>query len=597
MNSSEKFKIKKPISRKLILRICIPLLVVYMAILFLFYSSAKKDALKQTKKYLIELTAHYATELNSRFIQIAQAPKSIAQTIQTFPYPNSAQIKSILNQKLESDSTIFGMAVAFEPYYFSKYQKLYAPYSYRMNGKIIFKNLEEKLNYFPKDWYNIPKLLDASYWGEPYYDEGGGNILMNTFSTPIYSKGKLVGVATADMSLELLEKRMDNIKIMDGYTFIISKHGTYIYHPNKKDIMSESIFSKAEKYNFPQMRKFGREMLKGKSAVESFPDPITNSKKWLVYTPIKSNGWTLAVVIPEKTILTSVNSTILRQAFLMLIGLLVILGVIIWASFGITKPIAKLVVMAKKIADGNLDVQLKDIKGEDEIHELAVVFNKMIIDLNHYINDLTKATRAKQAVESELKIARQIQESLLPRIFPAFPNRKEFDLYARNIPAKEVAGDFYDFFFLDDDHLAFIIADVSGKGISAGLFMAVTRTLLKTVCQKGVEPSDALERANIILSQENDACMFTTLFLGIYDVRTGDFSYANAGHDEPIIMPPNRNLRIIPTLKNIALGLYESHKFNQETDHLDKDDIVVLYTDGVIEATSKENELYGEERF
>lgn len=331
MNLNKKFKIKKPIRRKLILRICVPLLIVYLAILILFYSSAKKDALEQTKKYLTELTARNASELNSRFIQITSAPKSLAQTVQTFPFPSSEQIQSLMNLKMESNSNIFGMALAFEPYYFSDQKKLYAPFIFREKDKLIIKDLSLKYNYLKRDWYNIPKLLNASYWGEPYYDEGGANILMSTFSTPIYSKGDFIGIATADMSLESLKKKMDNIKILDGYTFIISKHGTYIYHPNKKDIINETIFSKAEKYNLPVMRTFGRSMLKGKSSVEPFSDPITDAKQWLVYTPIKSTGWTLAAVIPEKTILSSVNTTILRQGFLMLIGLIVILALIIWA--------------------------------------------------------------------------------------------------------------------------------------------------------------------------------------------------------------------------------------------------------------------------
>jgi len=592
-----KIEVKKPILRKLILSIGIPLLIVYLTVLVLNYIWGRNAALEQTKKYLIELTDHHAAVLDAQFSKITMAPIAVSEALETLQKPTPEQLISLVEEKMEFNPNIYGMAVAFEPFDFDSKKEFYAPYVYKENGNFRSCELSDSYNYLQKDWYLIPKLLNHSYWSEPYFDEGGGNILMNTFSYPIYSKNKFIGIATADMSLENLKARMDSIKIMGGYTFILSQHGTYIYHPNRKDIMRETLFSKAQRVNYPPMREFGRDMLKGNKAVTPFLDPIQGSKQWLVYTPIKSTGWTLAAIIPEKQILASVHSAIIRQSSVMLIGLLIISLVIIWASIGITKPIRKLVGLAEVLATGNLNVQMENIKGEDEIHELAVVFNKMVIDLKQHIEDLTETTKAKQAVESELKIARQIQESLLPRIWPAFPDREEFDLFAKNIPAKEVAGDFYDFFFLDDNTLAIIIADVSGKGIAAGLFMAVTRTLMKTVCQKGVEPAEAVEKANKILCQDNDACMFTTLFLAIYSVDSGKFSFTNAGHNLPIILDKNGECKFLEAVSNIAMGIDDEHLYNQGDSNLEVGDSLVLYTDGVTEATDGSDNLYGEERF
>ena len=592
-----KLEVKKPILRKLIFSIGIPLLIVYLTVLVLNYIWGKNAALEQTKKYLIELTDHHAAVLDAEFSKITMAPIAVSEALETLQKPNHEQLISLVQEKMEYNPDIIGMAIAFEPYDFNSKKEFYAPYVFKENGNLTSCELSESYNYLFKDWYLIPKLLNHSYWSEPYFDVGGGNILMNTFSAPIYSKDRFIGIVTADMSLENLKARMDSVRIMGGYTFIISQHGTYIYHPNKKDIMRETLFSKAQRVNYPPMREFGRDMLKGNKAVTPFLDPIQGSKQWLVYTPIKSTGWTLAAIIPEKQILASVHSAIIRQSSVMLIGLLIISLVIIWASIGITKPIRKLVGLAEILATGNLDVQMENIKGEDEIHELALVFNKMVVDLKQHIKDLTETTKAKQAVESELKIARQIQESLLPRIWPAFPDREEFDLFAKNIPAKEVAGDFYDFFFLDDNTLAIIIADVSGKGIAAGLFMAVTRTLMKTVCQKGVEPADAVEKANAILCQDNDACMFTTLFLAIYSVDSGKFSFTNAGHNLPIILDKKGECKFLEAISNIAMGIDDEHHYIQSDSHLEVGDSLVLYTDGVTEATDGSDNLYGEERF
>jgi len=203
----------------------------------------------------------------------------------------------------------------------------------------------------------------------------------------------------------------------------------------------------------------------------------------------------------------------------------------------------------------------------------------------------------KNRIDSELKIARTIQESLLPRVFPPFPDRKEFELTAINIPAKEVAGDFFDFFFTKKDCLVLVIADVSGKGVSAGLFMAVTRTLLKTICQEDITPSQAMSKANRIISIDNDSCMFTTLFLAFYESASGCLTYANAGHNPPYIVSPNGNIRKLNSLGNMALGIDETHQYKQGSDLLEIGDILTLYTDGVTEATSPQNQLYGEKRF
>lgn len=597
MKKETKFKVKRPIIMRLMLWIGVPLLIVYMTVLILNYIWGKNAALKQTKEYLIELTSHHAAELNSQFIQISEAPISIAEVLQTFKKPTSEELCSLVSKKMENNPNIFGMAVAFEPYWFSKYEKFFSPYICIVNENFEISDLADSYNYLTKDWYSIPKLLDRSYWTEPYFDVGGGNILMCTFSTPIHSEGKFIGIATADISLEDLKSHMRNVRIMAGYTFIISRNGTFIYHPNKEYIMCESIFSLAEEYNFPYMREFGKDMIKGNQGVVAFNDLITGAKKWLVYTSIPSCQWSFAAVIPEEDVLASVNVLIMRQSSIMFIGLLIIILVIMWATIGITNPIRKLVRFAQKLATGNLDVQMENIKGKDEIQELAQVFNKMVVDLKQHIKDLTAATKAKESVESELRIARQIQESLLPRVFPPFPERKEFDLYAKNIPAKDVAGDFYDFFFIDEYKLVIIIADVSGKGVSAGLFMAVTRTLLKIVCEKGVGPAEALEKANIVLCKDNDACMFTTLFIAIYDVKSGKFQYTNAGHNPPIILSKDGSYRFLKSFNDMALGIDETHKFEEGKINLDVGSSLILYTDGVTEATSPDNNLYGEEKF
>ena len=593
----EKVKVKRPLVRKLLLWIGLPLLLVYIVVILFTYFWSGDNALKQMKEYLFELTSHHASMLDGKFLKVSRASMGIADAIEEFSIPTKNELYSLMKKKLSENSDIYGMAIAFNPFAYNNNIKLFSPYVYRTDKDIADIDLAKSYDYTLQDWFMIPKLLGTSYWGEPYYDEGGGDIFMATYSQPMYKNGKFFGISTADISLDDLELEMSNIRIMAGHTFIITRTGTFIYHSIKEYIMNESIFSLAEEDDQPELREIGKKMIAGEQGITTFRDVNTGEKSWLVYSPIPDCHWSFAAVIPDKEIMKTVNSMVIRQIAIMVIGLLIILLVILWAAIGITNPIKKLLGFANRISKGDLDEKITGIRGHDEIHELVKAFNKMTYDLKHYISDLTAATKAKESVESELRIARQIQESLLPRIFPPFPDTEEFDLYARNIPAKEVAGDFFDFFMLDDDHIAIIIADVSGKGISAGLFMAVTRTLMKTVCVQGVPPAEAMEKANIVLCQDNDACMFTTLFLAIYNIKTGHMHWTNAGHDEPIIISEDGSYRMLKTFKDIALGINEFHKYHEGEAQLEIGEKMVLYTDGVIEATSPENELYGEERF
>lgn len=589
-------RVKRPILFKLILAIGIPLLIVYSIILAVNYSWSKESSLEQMKYYLVEHSGHNAAVLNSELTQFAESPRIIAELLEIIEQPSEKELYSMISEVIQSNHSIFGMAVAFEPYCFDDEKELFSPYIYKKNGNKIKLNLATNYNYLNSDWYLIPKLLDKPNWSEPYYNESGGQDLMCTYSVPIHKNGKFIGIVTADILLNDLHNRMRNMKILAGYTFIISRFGTYIYHPNEKDIMRETIFSKAEIHDFPLMRKFARKMILGKSGVEAFADPISNSRQWLVYSPIKSCQWSFAAIVPEQEILAKVNAMIIKQSALMIIGLSIIILIIIWASFKITQPIRKLTDLAEQLATGDLSVKMSNIKGKGEIQKLATVFNKMVIDLKQHIIDLTKATKAREAVDSELRIARHIQESILPRIFPPFPDRHEFDLYAKYLPAKEVAGDFYDFFFLDDNKFAFLIADVSGKGIAASLFMAVAKTMIKAKSNVNTPPNEILSEVNIDLCYDNESAMFVTVFLAILDLKSGRVIYSNGGHNLPYFIKKEGEIFQIENTNGIALGVMEDAEYFTNEFYLQKNDTLYFYTDGINEAMDKDGNEFSYQR-
>jgi len=248
------------------------------------------------------------------------------------------------------------------------------------------------------------------------------------------------------------------------------------------------------------------------------------------------------------------------------------------------------------ISTGNLDAEFPQIKSRDEVGNLAESFVYMQDSLKRYIQDLTETTAAKERIESELKIAREIQMSIIPKIFPPFPDRPEFDIFACIEPAKEVGGDLYDFFFIDDDHICFMIGDVSGKGVPASLFMAVTKTLFKANTGEGISPDEILTRLNNELSRDNESCMFVTIFSGILNTKTGEVLYSSAGHNPPLVLCREKGAEYIGTPGGIAVGAREGLSYKTERLVLHPGECLFMYTDGVTEAANLRDELFSEKR-
>jgi sigma-B regulation protein RsbU (phosphoserine phosphatase) len=286
------------------------------------------------------------------------------------------------------------------------------------------------------------------------------------------------------------------------------------------------------------------------------------------------------------------------MAVLVVVFLLVLGGVTVVSrrvAEKITAPILELESGAEIIGNGNLEHRLQ-LQSGDEIQQLAETFNRMAADLSHYIHDLTVTTAAKERIQSELKLATDIQASLLPRIFPPFPDRSEFDLFALMEPAKEVGGDFYDFFFLDDRRICLIIGDVSDKGVPAALYMMVAKTLLKSEALRDANPAQILERTNSILALDNETSMFVTVFCAILDTATGQLDCANAGHLPPLIQKADGSTTYRSFSPGFVLGPMPDISYRTEQIMLQPGELFLLYTDGVNEAVNPALEEYGDKR-
>ena len=295
----------------------------------------------------------------------------------------------------------------------------------------------------------------------------------------------------------------------------------------------------------------------------------------------------------------------LTQLLLILAGAALVLTVLLVLAITrtVVRPINRLSAAAgafvsdkRERREGASAISRLEIHTGDEIENLSRSIQKMEQDINSYIDNLSRVTAEKERIGAELDVAAKIQADMLPCIFPAFPDRNEFDIYATMTPAKEVGGDFYDFFLVDDDHLALVIADVSGKGVPAALFMVIAKTLLKNAAQTGLSPKAVLEKVNNQLCENNEAEMFVTVWLGIYEISTGRLTAANAGHEYPALRRGSGTFELYKDRHGFVLAGMENARYREYTLELNPGDTLFVYTDGVAEATDAHNTLYGTDR-
>jgi len=326
----------------------------------------------------------------------------------------------------------------------------------------------------------------------------------------------------------------------------------------------------------------------------------SGEQRFMALTPIvepRFAGLSLGVATEQPAVEVFAPVDRIRSTALMvgLVSALIALLIGVWAGRRLSAPVVAVSNAAGVVARGDFSVQVP-VPGKDEVGHLARSFNAMTRQLTSTIDQLQAATAARERLQTELDIARKIQMSMVPLHFPAFPERKDIDVFAALKPAFEVGGDFYDFFLIDDHTLCVCIADVSGKGVPAALFMAVTRTLVKAHASAGASSDEILARINDDLAKDNDACMFVTVFLGLLHLGTGVLSYTNAGHNPAYLKKASGETRRLDQLHGPVVAAMEDVPYGSGEVKLDAGDTLFLYTDGVNEAMNASHHLFTEER-
>ncbi len=591
----------KGIAFKLVLLFTLSSACIFAAIFTYNYFVSRQMIEKEIKENAGNLIMTTTNRIEAMLSAVQKVPENIAYFLENSTN-DEQELFQVLYAIVENNPEIYGAAIAFEPYGFKKDKEFFAPYFYKAFGAMNFKYLDKHYNYFLWDWYQIPREIEKPQWIEPYFGEGGG-IIMSSYSVPFYKKvgGKrrIAGVIVVDISLKSLRDIVSSIKILkSGYGFLISKNGTFVTHPLKEFIMNETIFTIAEARDDVKLRDVGRKMIKGEQGIAPMwvKSAVTGKSCWMAYVPIQSSGWSLGVLFPQDELMEDITSLNQIVLFLGITGIILLGVAVVFIAGSITGPLRHMAKATEHIGSGNFDIELPPVKTGDEVGKLSEAFSFMKESLKEYIRELTEATASKERMESELKIAHDIQMSILPKTFPPYPERTEFDIYATIKPAREIGGDFYDFFFTDDEHLCFVIADVSGKGIPAALFMALTKTLIKAKATMGLTTDNIISRVNEDLCIGNDMSMFVTVFCGILNVKTGEVQYTNAGHNPPLLIKRNGDVAYLEKSGELLVGVMEGVQYTARRIMLGRNESLFLYTDGVTEAMNERDELFSEER-
>lgn len=458
-----------------------------------------------------------------------------------------------------------------------------------------------------RDWYK--KAVDGKKicWSDAYIDTVTGEMVI-TCSVPVYGKNDVLkGVVAQDFAMnyfcsEILKSESNIL----SYSCLIDKQGKFVLgsEPDKKptDYVSEEFYN---------------DVIKKAISPEDQDGSMVTSEFITGYAAIESTDWNLVVILNHDEMLQPANNIkkiivagiieivnqiehkIYMKSILYVSIITIAVLLIAFTSKRLTKtiinPIEKLQRGTREISEGNLNQKIEITTG-GELKDLSIEFNNMAVNLKKQMRNLEKVTAEKNTIETELKIARTIQTSMLPTESSPFLAGKGIDLHAMMQPAKEVGGDFYDFFMLDENRMAFVIADVSGKGVPAALFMVITKTLIKNQAQQGLSPKDILITVNESLCENNNANMFVTAIIGILNLQTGKIILSNAGHNHPLIYRKGKGFSWFRPKSNFVLAGVKDINYVNETIDITKGDKIFLYTDGVTESLNRNNELYADKR-
>jgi sigma-B regulation protein RsbU (phosphoserine phosphatase) len=541
---------------------------------------------------------------------IEQAGRTLGSVVRHVR-PDPDQSRALLHSLIEADPAIYGAAIAYAPEAFIAGTD-FAAYMFRSGDGLQYVDVvAQDPGFRNKPWYRVPALTGKATWSEPYLDADLSGIDMVTFSIPVYedldSGPRLLAVVTADVALgsqrERIKKKSkefgDDIRVT-----ILSREGRIITVDSLDTQLSRDVTGiytiplaeYAAERGREDVRVLAERMVQGEHGSTTLIGIDRETRQWVHFRPLAATGWSVAVIVEEAELLEAIEASELREIALFALNLFLVAMVVVMLARRITGPLRTLATAAREIGHDPLAAKVPVIATRDEVGDLGEALRRMQVDIGNYVDELKATVDAKQRLEGELSAARHIQMAMLPSL----PVDGEFadgcDVAATLIPAKAVGGDLFDLIPLADGRLLFLVGDVSDKGAAAALFMAKTVSLANLLGRDGVAPADLLDRLNQELCRDNDACMFVTALCGVLDPASGEVVYANAGHNAPLRFGSDGQAAYIDMPPGTMLGVFEEATYREMQLQLHPGETLLLYTDGVTEASNIELELFGDDR-
>ena len=566
-----------------------------VALGFLFYQSreaVRQEAISRATTILDKTSLRVEGILNR--VEVASTmTKWLVQR-----HPDKADSMFVYSRgMLLNNPDFYNCSIAFEPYYFKEKGRYFSAYTKHIGDSLrTIQGGSDHYQYFFTDWYLMSQLLGKPCWTEPYMDldvaTNTSEMVTSYCQTIKNREGQVIGVINTSLSITWLSKTISEVKpYPNSYSIMIGRGGTYFVHPDTTKITRQTIFTQTLEHPDTAMTALGYAMQSGEEGVKHMN--IDGKESYVFYKPLGHTGCSMAIVCPESDIFSGFDRLRRTIMTIVTVGLLLMLYLFIRIITRELKPLRRLAKEAETIASGQFDAVLPDFQRTDEIGQLSHSFGNMQQSLVKYIDELKTTTAQKASIESDLRIASDIQMGMLPEKFPTKNDRDDVQLFASLTPAKEVGGDLFDFYFRDDK-LFFCIGDVSGKGAPASLFMAVTRSAFRTVSAHETMPNHIVETINKTIADMNKMNMFVTLFVGVLDLPTGLLLYCNAGHDAPLLV--GAGVGELPCDSNIPVGFMPDWEYTLQEAEIYAGTTIFLFTDGLTEAMNAENEEFQMDR-
>lgn len=580
---------KRGISFRLNSQITTIAIIIIASIVYINYHFSNKILIQKIEEGAI----NQSNLVISSIARITVGTEEIARNVsnQSLYYFKNNDLDFFLQQVLKSNNTIESIHV----FLFDKPNSSILKFSSTNGQQITCISDSLQTKEYLSHLFISDQKLNHGIWSKPYYCKSDTSSLFVSYQMPIYfpNGNELAGIATFEISLRKIGKMLSEMTIgKKGYAFIVDKSGNYITHPQNELILKRNLYTessaifKNDSLDFETKLKEGR-----RGASLGISEESNHEKSWYYYAPLPNAGWNVIIVIPEEELFSDINliyhSIILVSVFGIII--LFLLNFIVFRKM--LDPLVRVTYAIQRFTS----IPGKDKKSGNEIKMLAESLEDWQVKYGMLVTDQSKTASAKLKFEKDLKSAQEIQLNMVPKGNPSFVEHPEIDLYAILKPAEIIGGDLYDYFFIGKNHLLIAIGDVSGKGIPASLFMAITSTLIKTNA-KILSSRDIVARVNKELCERNSNQYFVTLFLGILDVRHGVLDYCNAAHNYPYILHTDGAIKTLSKSHGLPLGIYNDKSYSNSTVELQPGDTMILYTDGVINSKDIHNQHYGTEK-